>query len=494
MPKSLLAFLNQPRPKPSIRYPNQDGMTPLENEPGARAILKMHPIQDWPSANANDDAFSAKDVKVFDRAANRFGHSYDPKAFNAQPEGHPLRNPNLNVLTQTEAFAAVDSVGLGSLVDYRVVNIRTGEYVTKKMHKEEAIELAAKLNNEYLTQLDESVTRKHFREVANTVRSIEDPAKRQEFADHHANIFASQNPRFDHARFHAAAGTKTHEERAISEENLDEGKIRFKGKTIGKFKKDEHGNLSGYTRFQKKGTLERSIEKGHHTLYGSKKEARKDMKRQYKDFKKYGEETQLESTPPGKGFEHWVHGRKADFKKRYGDRWERVLYATAWKMKKKHPGGISSEGVNYLGDVIDNWVDRAVSRVDEISKAKLGRYVKGAAGEIGVHSADSGRAAVYSDQLERSRTGKHKKGEYWDRAVKGFGKASQRHVGISYAIDKMTGKSKVKATEETQIDEAKKGVSWNPPEVQAKAAKEKKERRMFASAKREINRLKKKGK
>jgi hypothetical protein len=50
-------------------------------------------------------------------------------------------------------------------------------------------------------------TRKHFQDVANTVRAIADPIKRQKMADHHASIFAKQNPRFDHARFHAAAGT-----------------------------------------------------------------------------------------------------------------------------------------------------------------------------------------------------------------------------------------------------------------------------------------------
>jgi len=56
--------------------------------------------------------------------------------------------------------------------------------------------------------LDERSTRKDFQLVADTVRAISDPAKRQEMADHHASIFAQQNPRFDHARFHAAAGTQ----------------------------------------------------------------------------------------------------------------------------------------------------------------------------------------------------------------------------------------------------------------------------------------------
>jgi len=52
-----------------------------------------------------------------------------------------------------------------------------------------------------------SVTRKHFREVANTVRAVEDPAKRQELADHHAAIFKRANPNFSHEKFHEACGT-----------------------------------------------------------------------------------------------------------------------------------------------------------------------------------------------------------------------------------------------------------------------------------------------
>jgi hypothetical protein len=59
-------------------------------------------------------------------------------------------------------------------------------------------------------ELDEGYpTRKHFQAVANTVRAIADPAKRQQMADHHADLFSKMNPRFDHERFHAAAGTKT---------------------------------------------------------------------------------------------------------------------------------------------------------------------------------------------------------------------------------------------------------------------------------------------
>lgn len=44
-----------------------------------------------------------------------------------------------------------------------------------------------------------------------------------------------------------------------------------------------------------------------------------------------------EVAPPGKKAESWITSNKARFKKEYGDQWEPILYATAWKMfgKKK---------------------------------------------------------------------------------------------------------------------------------------------------------------
>jgi nicotinic acid mononucleotide adenylyltransferase len=39
-----------------------------------------------------------------------------------------------------------------------------------------------------------------------------------------------------------------------------------------------------------------------------------------------------EAAPPGKGAEEFIKTNKEKFKKRYGDKWEQVLYATAWKL------------------------------------------------------------------------------------------------------------------------------------------------------------------
>ena len=56
--------------------------------------------------------------------------------------------------------------------------------------------------------------------------------------------------------------------------------------------------------------------------------SRDTQRKQERDLKK----TEIdEKAPPGKKAEHFITSNKADFKKRYGDRWEEVLYATAWK-------------------------------------------------------------------------------------------------------------------------------------------------------------------
>lgn len=60
-------------------------------------------------------------------------------------------------------------------------------------------------------KLEEAVSRKHFRDVANLLKEIPDEKKRKELAHHHAGIFAGQNPRFDKKKFLDAAGVKEDE-------------------------------------------------------------------------------------------------------------------------------------------------------------------------------------------------------------------------------------------------------------------------------------------
>ena len=46
-----------------------------------------------------------------------------------------------------------------------------------------------------------------------------------------------------------------------------------------------------------------------------------------------GEAEIKEVAPPG--MEQWIKDRKPEFKKRYGDKWQERLYATAWKQHNK---------------------------------------------------------------------------------------------------------------------------------------------------------------
>lgn len=57
-------------------------------------------------------------------------------------------------------------------------------------------------------KLEEAVSRKDFQMVADLIKTHEDHGKRKELAQHHAEIFHRQNPRFDRSKFMAAANVK----------------------------------------------------------------------------------------------------------------------------------------------------------------------------------------------------------------------------------------------------------------------------------------------
>lgn len=56
-------------------------------------------------------------------------------------------------------------------------------------------------------ELDETVTRKHFKLAADTIKSLPED-KRKEHAELHANMYAKENPRFNRAKFMEACGVK----------------------------------------------------------------------------------------------------------------------------------------------------------------------------------------------------------------------------------------------------------------------------------------------
>lgn len=69
-------------------------------------------------------------------------------------------------------------------------------------------------------EIDEAVTRKHFQQVADLIKTHDSHDKRKELAQHHAEIFAKQNPRFDKSRFYKAANVQIEEGKQPETDNV----------------------------------------------------------------------------------------------------------------------------------------------------------------------------------------------------------------------------------------------------------------------------------
>jgi hypothetical protein len=112
-------------------------------------------------------------------------------------------------------------------------------------------------------EIYEGPTRKDFQMVADLLKNIEDETKKVELANHHADMFAKQNSRFDKARFLSAVGLneeqvaeacgkkykKMAEEDTLEEAQSPAQKAAFqkmldakKGKTEDKDEEVEEGN------------------------------------------------------------------------------------------------------------------------------------------------------------------------------------------------------------------------------------------------------------
>jgi hypothetical protein len=73
----------------------------------------------------------------------------------------------------------------------------------------EPVEYSSSNKPAYNGMTFESVTRKHFQQIADLLKNIENMDKRSELAQHHADIFATQNPRFSKEKFFKAVGLDT---------------------------------------------------------------------------------------------------------------------------------------------------------------------------------------------------------------------------------------------------------------------------------------------
>ena len=101
------------------------------------------------------------------------------------------------------------------LAGVQTLSVQT-EPTNESVETEEEV-LTESVEEEVLT---EGPTRKDFQMVADLIKNAE-PAKKAELAQHHADVFAKQNPRFDKERFMAACGVEesvaTEEEENVNE-------------------------------------------------------------------------------------------------------------------------------------------------------------------------------------------------------------------------------------------------------------------------------------
>ena len=103
--------------------------------------------------------------------------------------------------------------------------VDVGEYASTKIPSHKVKKEDVQMTDE---TIEEMMTRKHFKMVADVIKAHPDPKKRKELADHHAGIFKRDNPRFDHGRFYAAANAEQHSEETdmsdiTTEQVLEEG-------------------------------------------------------------------------------------------------------------------------------------------------------------------------------------------------------------------------------------------------------------------------------
>ena len=112
--------------------------------------------------------------------------------------------------------------------------------------------------------IEEAVSRKHFQQVADLIKGHESQEKRNELASHHAGIFAKQNPRFDHGRFHKASGSTAHE----APKKMEEAKYSYaaarRGENIGK-----KGPGTGFKNLAKKAAKEYGSEESGKRVAGA---------------------------------------------------------------------------------------------------------------------------------------------------------------------------------------------------------------------------------
>jgi hypothetical protein len=160
-----------------------------------------------------------------------------------------------------------------------------------------------------------------------------------------------------------------------------------------------------------------------------------------------------EVAPPDE--EKFVKDSKADFKKRYGKRWKRVLYATAWNKHKKDANEsleVFADRINDLFEAMDELADRAgIDSLNEEEKFEIERikYAHPPANLYQLKAVD-----VNDDYLEvkKELTGMDKNEAQKVKVPKSVNKAIDKRIKeLEASIEKFGGGG----PQETALDELK---------------------------------------
>ena len=173
----------------------------------ARAATGMQEAQD-------DDAKRARRIKTAQKkapkdpefwkkvdAANEKREKKQIDEISKELAGRYIKKASRDALQHGAGYA-------GSGGDYK--HLRKGANRVRGIEK--AVDRLAKEE----TQIDEA-TRKHFRQHAADIAKISDQGERNKAASAAADTYARLNPRFDHAKFHKAAGSTAHETQTMKE-------------------------------------------------------------------------------------------------------------------------------------------------------------------------------------------------------------------------------------------------------------------------------------
>lgn len=239
------------------------------------------------------------------------------------------------------------------------------------------------------SDLEETMTRQHFRHTADLLKNIEDPAKRKELAHHHAGIFKASNPRFDLAKFLKAANVVDEADvTGLGEEEMDEGFAdmdrwladREKSKGTGRFDSRKVSTGTVYTR--KPETFDDPETDPEATGGAPKRKGRPAGTKRAIGAKGPGVKSKLlqkgaiaeesdehvcemcgqpvvEKAPPGAKAERMVKHIKKSLSKdgKLSDKDKAIAYATTWKAKKA--GKVEEEST----DKEDTKAERAGKKV-----------------------------------------------------------------------------------------------------------------------------------